>query len=194
VANGLRKRCQEELDCILGLYRLEKLVEQQETPGRKAQAFQKEKRWRKQRERGHKRAPSLPPSLLQEIWSEILKDQSRYDALLTDTDVARLTGSALARLSQRPSNPGRIESYALMHAVRGLQELASRHRKEWAWATGERPPPRLVAFIRNTLESADIPCPDDHNQDRLVALMVSPLQRIEPPPSAFSLAGETSPP
>ncbi len=183
VGNGLRKRCEEELDCILRLYRLDKLVEQQETPGRKAQAFQKEQRWRKQRERSRKRAPRLPPGLLQELWREVLRGRSPDGALLTDVDVARLTGQALAELSQEPSNPGRIKSYALTHAVRGLQGFASRYGKDLAWARGERPPPpQLVAFIRDTLASADIPCPDEHNQDRLVALMVSPRQRIEPPP------------
>ena len=177
----LRSRCVEELDCIFRLYRLDKLVEQQETPGRKAQAFQKEPRWRKQRESSRKRAPRLPPALLQEIWREVLKGQSPDGALLTDIDVARLTGRALAELS-KPSNPGQIKSYALMHAVRGLQELASRYRKEWAWATGERPPRQLVKFIREALDVAGVKCPDEQNQDRLVALMVSPRQRTEPPP------------
>ena len=190
----LRSRCAEELDCIFRRYRLHKLVEQQETPGRKAQAFRKERRWRKQREHGRKRAPRLPVALEQEIWREVLKGRSPDGALLTDTDVARLTEGALAELSRKPSNPGRIESYALMHAARGLQELASRYRREWAWASGERPPRQLVDFIRNTfINSAGIPCPDEHNQDRLTALMVSPRQRIEPPPPSQS-PRETSPP
>jgi hypothetical protein len=177
VGKGSRERCEEELDCILRCYRLEKLVERQEAPGRKAQAFQKEQRWRKQRERNGKHAPRLPPGLLQEMWSEVLKGRSPDGALLTDIDVAQLTGRALAQLSQEPSNHGQIKSYALMRAVRGLQDLASRYRKECAWTTGERPPRRLVGFIRDALNSADILCPDEHNQDRLIALMVSPRQR-----------------
>ena len=183
VDENLRRRCAEELDCILRLYGLKKLVERQETPGRKAQAFRKEPRWRKQRDHGRKHAPRLPPALEQEIWREALKRRSPDGALLTDTDVARLTEGALAELSE-PSNPGRIKSYALMYLVRGLQDLASRYRREWAWATGERPPRQLVAFIRDTLDSTDTPCPDEHNQDRLIALMVSPRQRIEPPPAS----------
>jgi hypothetical protein len=125
VSKDSRERCEEELDRILRLYRLDKLVEQQETPGRKAQAFQKEQRWRKQRERSRKRAPRLPPGLLQEMYSEVLRGRSPDGALLTDADVARLTGSALAELSRKPSNPGRIKSRALMYAVRRLQDLAS---------------------------------------------------------------------
>jgi hypothetical protein len=203
-----RGRFVVELDFILRLYALEKVVERQETPGRKAQAFQKERQWRKRRERigerlqkhivhgddaGARRAsaelqrvPRLPAALEQEVWREVLKGRSPDGALLTDIDVARLTGRALAELSE-PSSPGRSKSYALMHAVRGLQELASRYRKGWAWATGERPPRQLVAFIRDTLELDDVKCPDEHNQDRLVALMVSPRMRTPSPPSPGSL-------
>jgi hypothetical protein len=181
VSRDLRRRCEEELDCILRRYKLERLVELQETPGRKAQAFQKERRLRKRRERARKRlekhveqdeqasarrawgelqrTPRLPPALEDEKWREVLT------GLLPD--------AALAKLSRQPSNPGRITSHALTYAVRGLQDLASRYRRDWAWATGDAPPRPLIKFIRDVLVSADITCPDEQNQDRLVALMVS---------------------
>jgi hypothetical protein len=178
----LRSRCAEELDCILRLYRLNKFVEQQETRGRKAQAFQKERRWRKQRESGRKRAPRLPPALLQEMWREVLKGQTPDGALLTDIDVPRLTGRALAELSQLPSKQGRIKSYALRHVVRGLQGFASRYRKDLAWASGKRPPRQFVKFIREALDVAGVKCPDEQNQGRLVALMVRPRQNREKEP------------
>jgi len=189
VNDDLRSRCAQELDCILRLYGLKKLVEWQETPGRQAQAFQKERRWRKQRERNRERlekhieqndetaarrtgvelqlTPRLAPALEQQLWQGVLKGRS------PDT--------VLAELSREPSIPGRIKSYALKHAVRGLQELASRYRKDLAWATGKRPPRELVAFIRDTLELADVKCPDEHNQDRLVALMVAPQKTPSSP-------------
>ncbi len=185
VNDDLRSRCAQELDCILRLYGLDKLAERQETPGRQAQAFQKERRWRKRRERIRKRlekhieqndeagarrarvelqrTPRLPPALEQEMWRKVLKGVSP-DAVLTE-------------LSSKPSTPGRNKSYALMHAVRGLQELASRYRKDSAWTQGKRPPRRLVAFIRDTLALAGVECPDEHNQDRLVDLMVAPWMR-----------------
>jgi len=181
VNDDLRSRCAEELDCILRLYGLEKLVERQETPGRQAQALQKERRWRKQRERRRKRlekhieqnddkaarrawvelqrTPRLAPALEQQLWRE-----------------GRSPDAILAELSREPSIPGRIKSYALMHAVRGLQGLASRYRKDLAWARGKRPPRQLVKFIREALDVAGVKCPDEHNQDRLVALMVEPRQ------------------
>jgi hypothetical protein len=135
VIDDLRSRCAEELDCILRRYELEKLVERQETPGRKAQAFQKERRWRKRRARISKRlekhieqnddasarrasaelqrTPRLPAALEQEVWRKVLNNRS-HDA-------------ALAELSREPSNPGRIGSCALMHACktwpRGIKRI-----------------------------------------------------------------------
>ena len=181
VDENLRRRCAEELDCILRALRLNKACGAAGNAGKKGASLPKRAAMAEAaRTRTQARAAASPRPSTGNV-AEVLKGQSPDGALLTDIDVARLTGRALAELSEL-SNPGRIKSYALMHLVRGLQDLASRYRKEWAWATGERPPRQLVEFIRDTLNSADIPCPDEHNQDRLVALMVSPRQRIEPPP------------
>jgi hypothetical protein len=182
VNKDLRTRFVGELNCILRLYSLEIRVERQQTSGRKAQAFQKERRWWKRRERISKRlqklvahgddtgarrvlaelqrTPRLPAALEQEVWRRVLNGRS-HDA-------------ALSELSREPSSPGRIRSYVLMHVVRRLQELASRYGKELAWTTGDRPPYELVKFIRDTLYLAGVKCPDERHQDRLVALMVAP--------------------
>ena len=153
-------------------------MEQQETPGRKAQAFQKLQRWWKQREHSRKHAPQLPPALLQEMWREVLKGPSPDGALLTDIDVARLTGRALAELSE--ALEPRANQVLCAHAPRtGVARVGVALSEGVGLGDGGEAASAVGRLYSGHARiQADIPCPDEHNQDRLIALMVSPRQRI----------------
>jgi hypothetical protein len=179
-----RRRCREELTFICKLYFLDKMAESQETPARKAQAFQHEKRWKKRRSflwaqlkcshidgkraqfiLGRIRDVQLPMALEQEAW----RQQAMTHGSLKKSYVS--LQKKYARMSKR----GRPQSYALTHLIQRLQALASGFCSSLTWCERNMPK-ELVSFIVSVLEEVKIDYVKfDDNPSKFRRLFIRPV-------------------
>jgi hypothetical protein len=142
-----RNRFADELSEICHHDKLVRLTEAQETPGRKARAFQLAPRWQKMRTqeqelllrharngerkladqalRRLQRAPWLAPSLEQEGARELGHIPS------SRSDYARLR-----KQTMRPEPRGRHKSWALHSTIHSLQAGAAAWNKKLIWSAG----------------------------------------------------------
>jgi DICT domain-containing protein len=86
IVTGNRDDCKFELDVICRSHMLERFVEAQETNGAKASAFQRERRWYKQRATRTKKAPRLAQALEQEVARLQAKGLSYDESCITLRD------------------------------------------------------------------------------------------------------------
>ena len=154
----------DQIDFICRLYRLERLVEAQETSAAKASAFQKERRWHKRRQRPRsQQGPRLPQALEQEA--------ARLQATGKSADESF---DMLRDRNKRASRPGRGTSHALIHTLQRLQMLASRYAPALTWAK-RNIPTDLIIFLVTALDAAGIRPPDfGVNPSKFRSLMIKP--------------------
>jgi hypothetical protein len=184
-----RARCADELSLICHHDKLIRLADAQETPGRKARAFQLAPRWERTRAREQelllrhvrngenklaeqadrrlRKAPRLPQSLEQEAARElghIPSSQSDYGRLRKQT--------------MRPEPRGRSKSWALYSTIHSLQACAGAWNKKLIWSAGRAPPKRLLKFLVEALHAAGIKHPNpETNRSKFIALMGRPPKR-----------------
>jgi hypothetical protein len=193
-----RRRCEDELILICVVNRQVVLAEEQETPGRKARAFQLAPRVAKKLDllaKEGRKAPYdgkalarcrqqrglwLPQSLEQEgvrVLGHI--PRSRDDFALLREQMTRM------------ARPGCYKSWALRITIRALQVCAAAWNKKLVWNENRRSPPkRLRKFLVKVLDAAEIDHPNpETNYSKFIALMLRPKkdtgeQPSEKPPDA----------
>jgi hypothetical protein len=189
-----RARCRDEISLILHHDKLVRLAEAQETPGRKARAFQLAWRWHKARMREQEllsrhlrndeteladhafrrlQKMSLPQSLEQEATQQLGRiPSSRSDYAL------------LRKRTMGPEPRGKYKSWALRNTIHALQACAAAWNKKLVWSTGRAPPERLIEFISEVLRAAGINHPNPTtNRSKFIALMGRPQKRSSSGPS-----------
>jgi hypothetical protein len=199
-----RDLCQDELILICINNKLARRAEEQETPGRKARAFQLAPRWQKKRKQAQelfrrkarnadkklteqalrlwKQTPWLPQSLEQEAVRELGHIPCSRD------DFAPLR-KQIMQLARR----GGYKSWALRNTIHALQACAATWNPKLIWDKNRRAPPkRLLKFLVQVLRAAKINHPNpDESYSRFAALMLRPRkptkqqtkQSTEQPPS-----------
>jgi hypothetical protein len=152
-------RCKNELILICINHKLAKRAEAEETPGRKARAFQLAPQ-KKRRQR-----PFLPQSLQQEAVRALGRIPCSCD------DYALLQ-KKMMRMARR----GRYKSWALRNTIHALQACAAAWNEKLIWDENGRSPPKpLLKFLVQVLRAAKIKRPDpDENYSKFVALMLRP--------------------
>jgi hypothetical protein len=187
-----RRRCENELILICVDYDLVRRAEEQETPGRKARAFQLAPRWQKKRRQAQelfrrkarnadkklaeqalrlwKQTPWLPQSLEQEAVRE-----------LGHIPCSRADFALLRKQMMRGARPGLYESWALRNTIHALQACAAQYKKKLIWDENRRAPPKpLVKFLVQVLRAANIKHPDPgQNYSKFVSLMLRPRKPTE---------------
>jgi hypothetical protein len=190
-----RARCADELSLICHHDKLVRSAEAQETPGRKARAFQLAWRWQKAQMREQEllsrhvrnderklaeqalrrlqKMPSLPQSLEQEAARELGRlPSSRCDYAL------------LRKRTMRPEPRGKYKSWALHSTIHALQACAATWNKKLVWRTGRAPPKRLIEFIIEVLHAAGINHPNPtKNRSKFIALMGRPRKQSPAQPN-----------
>jgi hypothetical protein len=190
-----RARCTDELNLICYFHLLVKVQEAQETPGRKARAFQLAPRWQKWRRRelelllchvhnGEKnlaeqalrqlrKMPCLPQSLEQEAVRELGHiPSSRSDYAL------------LRKRTMRPEPRGKYKSWALRSTIHALQACAAAWNKKLIWTAGRAPPKELRKFLVEVLGAAKIKHPSlEMNRSKFIVLMLKPKKQSSARPN-----------
>jgi hypothetical protein len=171
-----RDQRKNELNLICKLCKHVQLSEHQETPSRKAEAFQKADRWRKRQTKAwldsRKIGATHPIGDLSFVLAVLDKEAElkKLDRLpqSLEQEAARLQAkglspeasfSALRDSYKRKSRTGRHESTALKHTVHRLQAFACEIDPALAWTDRRRIPPKLIPFITSVLEEAKIRYP-----------------------------------
>jgi hypothetical protein len=181
-----RARCTDELSLICHHDLLVRKAEEQETPGRRARAFQLAPQWRNARMRewremgdpNKKRAeqalrrwqklPWLPQSLEQEAVRE-----------LGHIPTSRNDFALLRKRTMRSVRRGRHKSWALRSTIHAIQACAATWNKKLIWDKNRRAPPeRLLEFLVEVLRAARINHPNpETNRSKFIALMHRPKKQ-----------------
>jgi hypothetical protein len=154
-----RARGENELILICIVDKLSRSVEAQETPGRKARAFQLAPQ-KKRRQR-----PFLPQSLEQEAVRELGR-----------IPCSRGDFAVLQKKMMRMARRGGYKSWALRNTIHALQACAASWNKKLVWDENRRAPPKqLLKFLVQVLRAAGIQHPGpEENYSKFVSLMLRP--------------------
>jgi hypothetical protein len=183
-------RCEDELRLIYHFHELNRVTETQETPGRKARAFQLAWRWHKARireqnlllrhvqngerqfaEQALRRWQNPRLSLPQSVEQEAVRELGYIPNSRSDY--------ALLRERTMHSEPrGRHKSWALHRTIHALQACAATWDKKLIWSDGRAPPKRLIQFLVEALRAARIKHPNpETNRSKFIALMLRPKKQ-----------------
>jgi hypothetical protein len=186
-----RRRCEDWLILICVNHELMLLTEEQETPGRKARAFQLAPRWQKKRMQEQKlfwrKARNLDKKLGEQalrLWEQRrwLPPSLEQESVRTLGRIPRSRGdfALLRKQMMRMARRGRYKSWALRNTIHALQACATTWNKELIWDEGCHAPPKLLQFLDEVLRAAKIQRPNrEEHYSKFVALMLRPRKPTE---------------
>jgi hypothetical protein len=195
-----RRRCEDELILICVNNKLAMLAEAQETPGRKARAFQFAPRWQKERMQEQKsfwrKAQNIEQSLAEEFAEQDVRLALGRQALRLwekrpwlpqslEQEAVRALGripqsrddfALLRKQMMQQIRKGGYKSWALRNTIHALQACAATWNKKLIWDKNRRAPPKqLLKFLVQVLRAAKIKHPNPkENYSKFVALMLRP--------------------
>ena len=186
-----RTRCADELTLICNLNKLTRCVEAQETPGRKARAYQLAPRWQKARMREWRKMRDSNNKVAEEAfrrWQNLpwLSQSLEQEAVqeLGHIPSSRQDFALLQERNMRAARRGHYKSWALRNTIHALQACAAAWNKELSWSAGRAPPKRLLKFLVEVLRAAKIKHSSlEMNKSKFIALMLRPKKQSSAGPS-----------
>ena len=180
-----RTRCADEITFICNLNKLTRCAEAQETPGRKARAFQLAPRWQKARVREWRKMGDANKKLAEQAFRRWQKSSWLPQSLEQEAvrELGHIPSSCkdfalLQEQKMRVARRGRYKSWALRNTVHALQACAAAWNKNFIWSAGRVPPKRLLKFLVEVLRTARINHPNPETTwSKFIALMLRPQKR-----------------
>lgn len=180
-----RTRCADQLILICTLNKQARRAEAQETPGRKARAFQLAPRWQKARMREWRKMGDAEKELAEQAfrrWQKLpwLPQSLEQEAV---RELGHIPNSLkdfalLQARKMRAARRGRYKSWTLRNTIHALQACAAAWNKNFIWSAGRVPPKRLLKFLVEVLRAAGIKHPNpETNWSKFIALMLRPQKR-----------------
>jgi hypothetical protein len=171
-----RNQRKTELNLICKLCKHVQLSEHQETPSRKAEAFQRADRWRRRQQKAWLDTRRVGAAYLTRDLSFVRAALDKEDEIKKlewlpqslEQEAARLQSKGLSPEAsfstlrdsyKRKSRTGRHESASVKYTVHRLQAFACEIDAALAWTDRRRIPPKLIQFITSVLEEAKIRYP-----------------------------------
>jgi hypothetical protein len=200
-----RARCENELILICINNKLARFAEEQETPGRKARAFQLAPRWQKQRTQEQKRFWRITQNIHKKLAKEFTEQEARlalYRLALRrwekrpglprslEQEAVRALGhipqsrndfALLRKQMMQQVQRGGYKSWALRNTIHELRACAASWNKKLIWDKNRRAPPKqLLEFLVRVLRAAKIDHPNpETSYSRFVSLMLRPRKPME---------------
>jgi hypothetical protein len=180
-----RVRCTDDLIHICHFHQLVRTAETQETPERKARAFQLAPRWQKARMREWRKMGNIDKKLAEQAfwrWQKLpwlpLSLEQEAVRELGHIPTSRNDFALLRKQTMRPEPRGRVKSWALRATVHALQACAASWNSKLIWNDGRVPPERLIKFLAEALRAAGIRHPNPKtNRSKFIALMGRPKKQ-----------------